>query len=149
MEFEITRTSNPQRDLLLLADESSASVDAYIDAGICFIARLEGRNAGAYGLHHTRPFTAELVHLALASEFQHKRIGTAMLAHTIGPVRAEGFRILELETGDRDTEQLTLDERCDFCCGIDRDYYRKYDPTPVLENGIECRNWIRLRMEFA
>ena len=41
-------------------------------------------------------------------------------------------------------------ERCGFVrCGIDVDYFRKHSPTPIFENGVECRHMVRLRMELV
>ena len=67
----------------------------------------------------------------------------------IPPASAAGFRRLEIGTGETGTGQIALYERCGFVrCGIDRDYFRKYYPAPIIENGIECRDMVRLGMEL-
>jgi len=147
--FEITRIEEPPRGLLLLADESEASVDDYIGRGTCYGAVRGGALLGEYVLLHTRPFTAEIVNIAVAPEHQRQGIGTALLAHAVRTARAQGFRRLEIGTGNSGTGQLALYERCGFIrCGLDRDYFRRYYPAPIFENGIECRHMVRLCMEL-
>ncbi|HJA97513.1 MAG TPA: GNAT family N-acetyltransferase [Candidatus Alistipes faecavium] len=147
--MEIRPTNTPSHELLLLADESEASVADYVGRSRCFAAFEEGRIIGQYLLLHTRPFTAEVVNIAVRPDRQRRGIGTELLRHAIDTARAEGFRLLEIGTGDSGTGQIALYERCGFIrCGIDRDYFRKHYPAPIFENGAECRHMVRLRMEL-
>lgn len=147
--MEIRPTHTPSRELLLLADESEASVADYIGRSHCYAAFDGGQIIGQYLLLHTRPFTAEIVNMAVRPDRQRQGIGTQLLHHAIRTAREAGFRLLEIGTGDFATGQLALYERCGFVrCGIDLDYFRKHYPSPVLENGTECRHMIRLRMEL-
>lgn len=149
MNLEITPTDTPPRDLLLLADEGEASVDDYIHLGTCYVARLDGQIVGEYILIHTRPFTAEVVNIAVAPPFQRRGIGTQLLRHAVAAAREAGFRRLEIGTGDAGIGQIALYERCGFVrCGIDRDYFRKYYPSCIFEDGVECRDMVRLAMEL-
>ena len=69
--------------------------------------------------------------------------------HAVDTARRAGFRLLEIGTGNSGFGQIALYERCGFVrCGIDVDYFRKHSPTPIFENGVECRHMVRLRMEF-
>lgn len=150
MEIEIIRTNTPPRELLLLADESAASVDDYIGRGRCYTALRAGRITGEYILLHTRPFTAEIVNIAVRPECRRQGIGTALLSHAVATARAGGFRLLEIGTADTSTGPIALYEQCGFVrCGVERDYFRKYYPAPIIENGRECRDMVRLRMELA
>lgn len=69
MEFEIVKTDTPDRSLLLLADESEESVADYADRGTTYAACQSGQLLGQYVLLHTRPFTAEVVNIAVAPEY--------------------------------------------------------------------------------
>lgn len=149
MELKIVKTDTPPRDLLLLADESEVSVADYIHRGTCYTAVLGENIVGEYVLIHTRPFTAEVVNLAVAEQYQRQGIGTALLKHAIATARGKRFRILEIGTGDTGIGQIALYERCGFVrVGIDLDYFRRYYPAPIYENGVECRHMVRLRMEL-
>ena len=147
--MEIRKTETPSRELLLLADEVEASVADYIGRGTCYAACDDGRIVGQYVLIHTRPFTAEVVNIAVVPDRQRQGIATALLAHAVDTARRAGFRLLEIGTGNSGFGQIALYERCGFVrCGIDVDYFRKHSPTPIFENGVECRHMVRLRMEF-
>lgn len=149
MEFEIRETQTPPRDLLLMADEPEASVNDYIHRGVCHVAVSGDRILGEYVLLHTRPFTAEVVNLAVVPAFQRRGIGTALVAHAVRTARDAGFRRLEISTGDSGTGQIALYERCGFVrCGVDRDYFVKFYPAPIVENGLPCRDRVCLRLEF-
>ena len=149
MEFEIVKTDTPERSLLLLADESEESVAEYAGRGTTYVARRDGEILGQYVFLHTRPFTAEVVNIAVAPEYQRRGIATALLQHAVRTARDAGFRLLEIGTGDIGAGQIALYERCGFVrYGIDEDYFRKHYPAPIFENGVECRHMVRLRMEF-
>ena len=147
--MEIRPTDTPSRELLLLADESEASVNDYLPRSRCYAAFEGGQIIGQYLLLHTRPFTAEVVNIAVTPDRQRQGVGTALLQHAIRSAREAGFRILEIGTGNSGTGQIALYERCGFVrCGVDVDYFRKHYPAPIVENGVECRHMVRLRMEL-
>ncbi len=149
MDLEIVKTDTPRRDLLLLADESEESVADYAGRGTTYVARRDGEILGQYVFLHTRPFTAEVVNIAVVPEHQRKGIATAMLRHAVATARAAGFHLLEIGTGDLGAGQIALYERCGFVrCGVDVDYFRKHYPVPFFANGVEFRHMVRLRMEL-
>ena len=63
--------------------------------------------------------------------------------------RAAECRILEVGTGNAGIGQLALYQRCGFSIeSIEKDYFVRHYPEPIYENGIECRDMVRLRMEL-
>ena len=84
--MEIRKTETPSRELLTLADEVEASVADYIGRGTCYAACDGDRIVGQYVLIHTRPFTAEVVNIAVAPDRQRQGIATALA----GPRRRNG-----------------------------------------------------------
>ena len=109
--MEIRKTETPSRELLLLADEVEASVADYIGRGTCYAACDDGRIVGQYVLIHTRPFTAEVVNIAVVPDRQRQGIATALLAHAADTARRAGFRLLEIGTGNSGFGQIALYER--------------------------------------
>lgn len=149
MEYEIVKTDTPERSLLLLADESEESIADYIGRGTTYVACRNGQILGQYVLLHTRPFTAEVISIAVMPDCQRRGIATALLQHAVRTTRGVGFHQLEIGTGNSGVGQIALYERCGFVrCGIDKDYFRKHYPAPIFENGVECRHMVRLRMEL-
>ena len=147
--MEIRPTDTPSRELLLLADEPTAALNAFLPRSRCHAAFEGDQIIGQYLLLHTRPFTAEVVNIAVTPDRQRQGVGTALLQHAIRTAREAGFRILEIGTGDSGSGQIALYERCGFVrCGVDVDYFRKHYPAPIFENGVECRHMVRLRMDL-
>ena len=150
MNFEIRPIDTPPHELLLLADEYEASVADYLPRSDCYAFVRDGRIVGQYLLLHTRPFTAEVVNIAVEPASQRQGIGTALLRHAVATARSRGFRRLEIGTGDSGLGQIALYERCGFVrTSLDRDYFRRYYPAPIYENGLECRHMVRLAMELT
>jgi ribosomal protein S18 acetylase RimI-like enzyme len=136
--------------LLLLADPSEPMVRSYLARGRVFVAEEEGRLVGEYVLLATRPATAELVNVAVAEDRQGRGIGRALVLDAIERARAEGYRTLELGTGNAGIGQLALYQRCGFrIVGVDLDFFTRHYPEPLEENGIACRDMIRLSLELA
>lgn len=148
--LKILKTAHPSRELLLLADESQPSIDDYLGRSVCYAAMDDGQLLGQYLLLHTRPFTAEIVSIAVAEPHQRQGIGAALLRHAITTAHELGFRILEIGTGDSGIGQIALYKRCGFVqCGIDHDYFRRHYPAPIFEHGVECRHMVRLRIYLS
>jgi ribosomal protein S18 acetylase RimI-like enzyme len=140
----------PPWPLLLLADPSEAMVRSYLDRGRLFVAEAGGRVVGEYVLLPTRPATAELVNVAVDPAWQGRGVGKRLVMHAIATARADGYRTLELGTGNAGIGQLALYQRCGFrVVGVDLDFFTRHYPEPIEENGIPCRDMIRLSLELA
>ena len=135
-------------DLLLLADPSEKVVKAYIKRGQCYIAEAAGRIIGVYVLLPTRPETAELVNLAVKEDLQGNGIGKTLIRHAIRTAKAQGFKTVEIGTGNSSISQLALYQKCGFrITGVDRDFFKRHYSEPIYENGIACIDMIRLSMD--
>ena len=59
-----------------------------------------------------------------------------------------GMKTLEIGTGNPGVIQMMLYQKCGFkIVGVELDYFRKNHTEKIFENGIECRDMIRMRME--
>ncbi|MCM1151354.1 MAG: GNAT family N-acetyltransferase [Alistipes sp.] len=147
--MEIRKTDTPPWDLLLLGDESPESVADYIDRGDCYVAVEEGRTVGVCMLLRTHPFTVEIVNLAVDPAFQGRGIGSDLIHDALRRAREEGRRRIEIATADAENGPLHLYRSFGFePVEIERDYFPKYYPAPIVEAGEECRDLVRLRMEL-
>ena len=136
--------------LLYLADPSEAAVSDYLKRGCCYVAALGDQPVGEYVLLPTRPFTVELVNVAVAEKHHGKGYGKALVLHAIETAKAQGYRIIEVGTGDAGLNQLALYQKCGFSMtGIDIDFFRKHYSEPIFENGIECRHMVRLSLALS
>jgi ribosomal protein S18 acetylase RimI-like enzyme len=140
---------HPPIDLLLLADPSEELVRSYIKRGQCWIAKVDNEVVGVYVLLETRPETVELVNVAVREDMQGKGIGKKLVLHAVETARQLGFRTMELGTGNSSIGQLGLYQKCGFrIVGVDLDFFVRHYTQPIFENGIQCRDMIRLRRDL-
>ncbi|KPV43121.1 GNAT family N-acetyltransferase [Alicyclobacillus ferrooxydans] len=135
--------------LLLLADPSPDIIGSYIHRGSCFVAELDGQVVGVYVMIDTRPQTVELVNIAVAEEQQGRGIGKQLVNHAIETARSLGYKTMELGTGNSSFGQLALYQKCGFrMTGVDPDFFTRHYPEPIYENGLQCRDMIRLMLHL-
>lgn len=135
--------------LLYLADPSEDAVSDYLRRGDTFTVSLEGTVVAVMVLLPTRPFTLELVNLAVDPGWQRQGIARALIQFARQRAKALGFHLLEVGTGNSSCQALMLYQRCGFSiCGIELDFFRHHYAEPIWEEGIECRHMIRLAMNL-
>ncbi|AZN43739.1 N-acetyltransferase [Paenibacillus albus] len=141
-------------ELLLLADPERQAIDAYAGRSLCIVAEEAegepgGKFVGTYMLLATRPQTVEIMNIAVREDKQGLGLGRRMLEHAILNSKEQGYSLLEIGTGNSSLGQLGLYQKCGFrIVGIESDYFVKHYSEPIIENGIPCRDMIRLRMEL-
>lgn len=138
-------------DLLYDADPSREAVADYLSRGECYAAFIDGIPipAGVCVLLRTRPFTMEIVNIAVDETFRRRGIAKKMIACCMERAREAGCGVLEVGTGNSGMAQLALYQKCGFSItSVDIDFFRKHYQEPIFENGIECRHMIRLSMEL-
>lgn len=136
-------------DLLLLADPSTEAVDEYVHRGDCYIAIMDNNIIGVYVLIKTRPFTMELVNVAVDENYQGKGIGKALVNDSINKARESGAKVIEVGTGNPGASQLMLYQKCGFrLVGIDRDFFKKHYEEEIMENGIRCIDMVRMSQDL-
>ncbi|ATI58900.1 GNAT family N-acetyltransferase [Bacillus cereus] len=137
------------KSLLLLADPSERQIATYVQRGLTYVAK-QGRSViGVYVLLETRPKTMEIMNIAVAEHLQGKGIGKKLLRHAVETAKGYGMSKLEVGTGNSSVSQLALYQKCGFrIFSIDFDYFSKHYEEEIIENGIVCRDMIRLAMEL-
>ena len=136
-------------ELLLSADPSRKIVEEYVQRGECFIAEIERQIIGVYVLLPTRPETVELVNIAVNDEIQGKGIGKQLVMDAIRVAKTKGFKTIEIGTGNSSIGQLALYQKCGFrIVGVDRDFFVKHYSEEIFENGIQCRDMVRLSQDL-
>ncbi len=140
---------NAPMDLLLLADPSEEIIQEYIQNGKCFIGKYANETVGVIVLLKTRPKTIEIMNIAVKEEFQNKGIGKQLIKYAIEKTKKEGINTIEIGTGNPGVQQMLLYQKCGFrIVGIDFDFFRRNYKEKIYENGIECRDIIRLRLDL-
>lgn len=139
----------PPIDLLLLADPSPTIVEDYITRGECFLAESDQQIIGVYVLLPTRPNTVELVNIAVVEDQQSRGIGKQLVIDAIQTAKLKGYKTIEIGTGNSSIGQLALYQKCGFrIIGVDIDFFIRHYPEEIFENGIQCRDMIRLAQDL-
>ncbi|GIO27104.1 GNAT family N-acetyltransferase [Ornithinibacillus bavariensis] len=139
----------PPLDLLLLADPSEEMIMGYLQRGTCYIAEDENSVLGVFVLLPTRPGTIELVNVAVIKRHQGKGIGKKLVMFAIDKARESGYQSIEIGTGNSSIGQLALYQKCGFrIIGIDPDFFITHYSEEIYENGIQCRDMIRLKLDL-
>jgi ribosomal protein S18 acetylase RimI-like enzyme len=135
--------------LLLLADPSEQIVKEYLKRGQCYVAELSGNIVAVYVLLPTRPETIEIVNIAVNENHQGKGIGKQLVSHAIENAKLQGYKTIEIGTGNSGVGQLALYQKCGFrIVGIDRDFFVRNYADEIFENGIQCRDMVRLSQDL-
>lgn len=136
-------------ELLLLADPSQEIVEEYVNRGECFVAESEQQIVGVYVLLPTRPEIVELVNVAVIEEQHGRGIGKQLVMDAIEVAKKKGYKTIEIGTGNSSIGQLALYQKCGFrIIGVDMDFFIKHYPEEIFENGIQCRDMVRLSQDL-
>lgn len=146
---QLLEHDRPPMELLLSADPSREKVEAYFKRGECFAAFIGEEISGVYVLLPTRPGTVELVNVAVALQYQGQGIGKKLVQHAVQTAADAGYRTMEVGTGNSSVNQLALYQKCGFrIVSVDLDFFTRHYPEAIYENGILCRDMLRLTREL-
>ncbi|WEG18800.1 GNAT family N-acetyltransferase [Alkalihalophilus pseudofirmus] len=150
MEVRLLNASeNPPMDLLLLADPSEKLIADYIERGECFIAEESGGIIGVLVLLPTRPDTVELVNVAVCKDMQGRGIGRRLVEFAVDSAKKQGFKTIEVGTGNSSIGQIALYQKCGFrMIGVDVDFFIRHYEEEIYEGGIQCRDMVRLSQDL-
>lgn len=145
---ELNKNEEPPINLLLIADPSEKLIKEYLKRGKCYIAENNKEIIGVYVLLPTRQDTVELVNLAVTENEQGKGIGRQLLLDAIQKAKARNYKTIEIGTGNSSMGQLALYQKCGFrITSVDRDYFIRHYKEHIFENGIWCRDMVRLSQD--
>jgi ribosomal protein S18 acetylase RimI-like enzyme len=146
---KLRNEEKPPKKLMLLADPDEHVINSYLARSECCVLDLNNEIVGVYVLLPTRPFTIELVNIAISDSYQGKGYGKKLVLHAIMAARQEGYKTIEIGTGNSSVGQLALYQKCGFeIVGIDKDFFIRHYTEEIFENGIQCKDMIRLSLQL-
>lgn len=141
--------SEAPMDLLLLADPSEDAIKEYLNQSRCFVAYANDVVVGSCVLKPIAGGMVELMNIAVSPSNQQSGIGTRLLRTVIDKVRKSGAKGLEVGTGTFGY-QLTFYQRQGFRVDrIDKDFFLKNYPEPIVEDGVQHKDMLRLTLKFC
>lgn len=138
---------NEQRpmELLLTADPSEELVKDYLERGHCYTAEIDKQIVGVFVLLKISSDTIELINIAVDEKFQGRGMGKALVKDAIQIAKDMGYKTIEVGTGNSSIDQLALYQKCGFrITGVDKDFFIRNYEEEIFENGIKCRDMVRL-----
>ncbi|MFJ7935085.1 GNAT family N-acetyltransferase [Sporosarcina sp. NPDC096371] len=139
----------PPFDLLLLADPSREMVEEYLAIGECRVAEIASEIVGVYVLAKLDSETMEIMNIAVDERMHGRGIGKKLIGDAVQTARQLGYQSLEIGTGNSSIGQLALYQKCGFRMeGVIKDFFIDHYDEAIYENGLQCRDMIRLAMEL-
>ncbi|WP_428267880.1 GNAT family N-acetyltransferase [Haliangium sp.] len=139
----------PPWELLLDADPSRHMVERYLSSSDTYVLETEAGIIGVVVLCPLGPNELEIKNIAVDDDHQGRGWGRRLLAFSIDEARARRVQRLHIGTGNSSIGQLALYQKLGFrIVGVDRDFFVRGYPEPLFENGIRCRDMIRLQLDL-
>ncbi|MDH1009229.1 GNAT family N-acetyltransferase [Pseudomonas nicosulfuronedens] len=136
--------------LLLKADPSREQIESYLPDSRLLALNEADSVRGVLTLTPREPGVAEITSLAVEDEWQERGLGRRLLLAAIEQAREAGLQRLTIATGNSSLAQLGLYQRLGFrIVGIETDHFVRHYPEPIYENGIQCRDQIRLALDLG
>ncbi|MGB5973459.1 MAG: GNAT family N-acetyltransferase [Nodosilinea sp.] len=134
--------------LLLDADPSRHMVETYIhQATVMGLVDADAVVGVVVVLQHD--LVAEVMNIAIAADYRGKTLGKRLLGAAIDRARQQGATRMVLGTGSSSLGQLAFYQKMGFRLeSIDRDYFVRYYPDSIYENGIWCRDRVVLSLDL-
>ena len=151
--MEIIRELKPNEpkplELFLIADPDINVIQSYVAKSKCIVLEQNDEIIGTYLLLPTRPHTVELVNIAIKESKQGNGYGKKLVKHAVDTARELGYKIIEVGTGNSSIRQIGFYQKCGFeIIGIDKEYFIKHYKEPIYENGIQCKDMVRMKQEL-
>ena len=147
---KLLKHETPPFELLLLADPSRELVGQYIANGECHIAEEQGKIVGVYVLVKLAVTTMEIINIAIDERIHGRGIGKKLMSDAIQTAKMLGCKSLEVGTGNSSIGQLAFYQKCGFRIdGVIKDFFVDHYEEEIFENGIQCRDMIRLSLTIS
>ncbi|MEK4563480.1 GNAT family N-acetyltransferase [Alkalihalobacillus sp. FSL R5-0424] len=132
-------------DLLLEADPSRELVQNYLHKGDCFVAVEEDLIIGVVVLCQITNATYEIMNISVNKDLQGRGIGSMLIKAVSKKAKQMGAHFLEVGTGNSSMDALLFYQKCGFRIDrIDHDFFVHHYSEKIIENGIWCRDMVRL-----
>lgn len=136
-------------DLLLEADPSEEMVQEYCGRGFVYGLVFGETLIGVYVLLPLTDAAVEIKNIAVSEKWRGRGCGKKLILHALSEAKRSGFTTVEIGTGNSSVDQLMLYQKSGFRIhSIDQDFFTRNYPEPIFENGIQCRDMIRLVHTF-
>ena len=147
--FKCTDITDKHWELLLQADPSKLQIENYIFTGDIFELRVKSELVGIIVLVPKTDELIEIMNLSITEKWQGKGFAKALIEYACLFSDNKGYSTVTIGTGNSSLNQLALYQKAGFrITGIDHNYFIRHYSEPIYENGIHCRDMIRLERKL-
>lgn len=115
----------------------------YLEGGECYVAKEDEVVIGVYVLVK-KVSSIEVMNIAVEGTHRGRGIGKKLVLDALHRAKQMGVESVEIGTGNSSIGQLALYQKCGFrITGVQPGFFEEYDEE-IIENGIVCRDMIRL-----
>ena len=137
-------------DLLLLAQPSLENIQIDLNQGLCHVAKIDSEIVGVFVIVQKSKQLWEITNIAVAPQYQGQKIGKTILAQAILVAQNLGATEIEVGTGNSSLLQIAFYQKAGFrIVGVIPDFFIENYDKPIYENGIQCRDLIRLKYQVS
>ena len=149
IQFQAIKQNEVPWNLLLLAQPSRENIQTDLKQGLCHVAKMGSEIVGVFVLVQKSEQLWEITNIAVASKYQGQKIGKTILAQAILVAQNLGAREIEVGTGNSSLNQLAFYQKAGFrIVGVIPDFFIDNYDESIYENGIHCRDLIRLKYQI-
>ena len=131
--------------LLLEADPSTESIKSYIETSVIFTGSINKNVVGVVVLNIDN-YEVDINNIVVKKEYRCRGIGRGLMTHILDFSKDILIKIITVGTGNSSLIQLKFYQQFGFrIVGIIQNYFDEY-PEPIYENGIRCRDLVRLEL---
>ena len=147
MDVRVIQPADLPWALLLEADPHRPHVETYLHRSTWLgLYEREALRAVAALLPRDQQ-TIELMNIAVSPLRRRQGVGMHFMRRLLQQARRMGARTMLVGTGNSSLAELAFYQRVGFRLdAIDRDHFVREYPQPIVENGIVCRDMVRLAM---
>lgn len=136
-------------DLLLEADPSEELVYRYCSEGSCYVGSEASEMIGVLVLCPLNQTVVEISNIAVAQNKRGQGLGKKLIFFALSEANRLGYTEVFIGTGNSSVNQLILYQKCGFRLdSIDLEFFTRNYSEPIFENGLQCRDMIRLKYTF-
>ncbi len=149
LTFRILQETEYPWDLLLEADPSRGQIETYLPGSEVVGVFCEDVIIGVLALFPKGRHAVEIKNVSVTLEHRGRGFGRLLLLDAVKRARTQGYSQIEIGTGNSSLGQLALYQKIGFrIVGIDQDFFIRNYPEPIVENGVRCRDMVRLAMKL-
>ncbi|WP_394219266.1 GNAT family N-acetyltransferase [Halobacillus trueperi] len=127
---------------LLLADESEAIIESYIDDGLFYTIYLDDVHIGVCLFVFPEEHTVEIKNIAIQEAYQGRGLGNRVILAACSLFHKKGYKEMLVGTSNSSIENLAFYQKAGFRFHeIHHDFFLKYS-EPFYENGIRGMDMI-------